>query len=48
MGCGSSLMVTNLMTLGGLGLVLMNSRQFDRHGRSKVGLGVRTHDFVCF
>jgi hypothetical protein len=48
MGCGSSLMVTNLMTLGGLGLVLMNSRQFDRHGRSKVDLGVRAHDFVCF
>lgn len=36
MGCGSSLMITNLITLGGLALVLVNSRQFDRHGRSKL------------
>ena len=36
MGCGSSLTITNGMTLCGLGLVLANSRQFDRHGRSKL------------
>mmetsp|Transcript_80460 Transcript_80460/g.117952 ORF Transcript_80460/g.117952 Transcript_80460/m.117952 type:complete len:173 (+) Transcript_80460:91-609(+) len=36
LGCGSSLTITNLLTLAGLGLVLANSRQFDRHGRSKL------------
>jgi len=36
LGCGPSLTFTNFMTLSGLVLVLMNSRQFDRHGRSKL------------
>ena len=35
LGCGAGLMITNIATICGLGLVLMNSRQFDRHGRSK-------------
>eukprot|EP00802_Teleaulax_amphioxeia_P027083 Tamp_28319.p1 GENE.Tamp_28319~~Tamp_28319.p1 ORF type:complete len:257 (-),score=57.93 Tamp_28319:48-737(-) len=36
LGCGSSLTTANIITLAGLGLVLVNSRQFDRHGRSKL------------
>jgi hypothetical protein len=36
LGCGVSLMATNLTTLAGLALVLINSRQYDRHGRSKL------------
>jgi len=35
LGCGTSLPATNVAVLFGIGLVLANSRQFDRHGRSK-------------
>lgn len=35
LGCGPSLAITNVFTLAGIGLVLSNSRSFDRHGRSK-------------
>mmetsp|Transcript_21488 Transcript_21488/g.43273 ORF Transcript_21488/g.43273 Transcript_21488/m.43273 type:complete len:274 (-) Transcript_21488:82-903(-) len=35
LGCGVSLPATNMAVLAGIGLVLVNSRQFDRHGRSK-------------
>jgi hypothetical protein len=36
LGCGVGLLITNLTTLAGLALVLVNSRQYDRHGRSKL------------
>ena len=36
LGCGPGLMITNLVTLSGLAMVLVNSRNFDRHGRSKL------------
>jgi hypothetical protein len=35
MGCGALFMVNNIATLVGLALVLVNSRKFDRYGRSK-------------
>ena len=35
MGCGPLFMLNNVVTLVGLALVLVNSRKFDRYGRSK-------------
>ena len=35
MGCGPLFMINNIATLVGLALVLVNSRKFDRYGRSK-------------
>jgi hypothetical protein len=48
LGCGSSLTITNLVTLAGLGLVLVNSRQFDRHGRSKLKMRLNGSLTVVF
>ena len=35
LGCGVFFLINNIITLTGLALVLVNSRKFDRYGRSK-------------